>query len=119
MNELIPGVNILNIVEVDTATPIIAWVICIVASILLGVMSVTAFCNDRKSKGLLILAIILFLMSVVEVYSCVKERVPDNRYYKSYSVTIEENVSFKELYEKYEVIKVEGQIYTLKERNRS
>lgn len=117
MNELMPGVNILNIVEIDTAAPMIVWALFISLSIALVVLGLIAFCDDRKyNKGFLILAIGMFFALVGEVYGCVSEHISDNRYYQEYSVTIDENVSFKELYEKYEVIKVEGQIYTLKER---
>lgn len=116
MNELIPGVNILNIVEVDTATPMIVWIIFIALTISLGVLGIIGFCADRKSKSLLILGIAMLLASIGEIYCCVEEHIRDNRYYNEYSVTIDENVSFKEVYEKYEVIKVDGQIYTLKEK---
>lgn len=38
-------------------------------------------------------------------------------YEKEYKVTIDESVSMVDFYEKYEIISVEGKIYTVRERN--
>lgn len=37
--------------------------------------------------------------------------------YNTYKVTISENVSMTEFYEKYEILDVDGQIYTVRERD--
>lgn len=60
-----------------------------------------------------IASIMLFLISCVAVVLTSKE-IPNGKY--QYQVTISDNVSMVEFNERYEVIKVQGKIYTIVEK---
>ncbi len=42
--------------------------------------------------------------------------IPENKYETLYQVTVDDSVSMNEFQNKYEIIKIEGKIYTVKER---
>ena len=62
-----------------------------------------------------IASIMLFLVSCVAVVVTSKE-IPTGKY--QYQVTISDNVSMVEFNEKYDVISVEGKIYTIVEKEK-
>lgn len=43
-------------------------------------------------------------------------RIPEDKYETHYQVTVDNSVSMNEFQNKYEIIEVEGKIYTVKER---
>ena len=61
----------------------------------------------------LIVSIALFIVSCIAIVFTSKQ-VPNGEY--EYQVTISDDVSMTEFNEKYEVIKVEGKIYTIREK---
>lgn len=42
--------------------------------------------------------------------------IPEDKYETRYQVTIDDSVSMNEFQDKYEIIEVEGKIYTVRER---
>lgn len=86
---------------------IITGIIAIVAIV------VTIYLSRECSSGgtTLLLSIILLFLSIVGIYqSFFKE---DTTYYQ---VIIDDSVSMVEFNEKYDIVKVEGKIYTIKEK---
>lgn len=116
------GITILN----ETATycahygVYIVWGCCIVAGVIIGVIFGAHNSYhpivDGITEGLLGLMLgTLFGLAVTGLVAQVW--TTDEIDYIDYQVTIDDTVSFNELYEKYEVIDQDGQIFTIRERN--
>ena len=58
---------------------------------------------------------VILVICVSLVITCVN-LVPKYKYETHYQVTVDDSVSMNEFQNKYEIIKVEGKIYTVKER---
>lgn len=56
-----------------------------------------------------------FIVCIILAITCVG-LVPKKKYETRYQVTADDSVSINEFQNKYEIIKVEGKIYTVKER---
>ena len=70
-----------------------------------------SYCYEDIAGATFIFSITLLFLSVVGVYqSFFKE---DTTYYQ---VTIDDSVSMVEFNEKYDIVNIEGKIYTIKER---
>lgn len=58
-------------------------------------------------------AILIVLIVLTIIVGCF---IPKKKYETQYQVTVDDSVSMNEFQNKYEIIKVEGKIYTVKER---
>ena len=65
-------------------------------------------CNSWKEPAFLVICVVLFI-----VCGCL---IPKDKYETHYQVTVDNSVSMNEFQNKYEIIEVEGKIYTVKER---
>ena len=65
-------------------------------------------CDSWKEFAILVVCVVLFI-----VCGCL---VPEDKYETRYQVTVDNSVSMNEFQDKYEIIEVEGKIYTVKER---
>lgn len=65
-------------------------------------------CNSWKEPALLIICVILTI-----VCGCL---TPKEKHETRYQVTVDDSVSMNEFQDKYEIIEVEGKIYTVRER---
>ena len=65
-------------------------------------------CDPWKEFAILITCVILAIVCV-----CL---IPEDKYETRYQVTVDNSVSMNEFQDKYEIIEVEGKIYTVKER---
>ena len=65
-------------------------------------------CDSWKEFAILIVCLVLFI-----VCGCL---VPEDKYETHYQVTVDNSVSMNEFQDKYEIIEVEGKIYTVRER---
>ena len=65
-------------------------------------------CDSWKEFAILIVCVVLFI-----VCGCL---VPEDKYETHYQVTVDNSVSMNEFQNKYEIIEVEGKIYTVRER---
>ena len=108
---MMPGIEILNSVEITT---IPAWAgIIFILSVLICLMFLfigdadnTAQCLLTILSGCTALAIILILPAI---------SIPNGT---KYQVLINEEVNLVEFYENYEIVRQEGKIYTIKERDK-
>ena len=65
-------------------------------------------CDSWKEFAILVVCVVLFI-----VCGCL---IPEDKYETRYQVTIDDSVSMNEFQDKYEIIEVEGKIYTVRER---
>ena len=65
-------------------------------------------CNSWKEPAFLVICVVLTI-----VCGCL---VPDDKYETHYQVTVDNSVSMNEFQNNYEIIEVEGKIYTIRER---
>lgn len=65
-------------------------------------------CDSWKEFAILIICVVLAI-----VCGCL---IPENKYETHYQVTVDNSVSMNEFQNKYEIIEVEGKIYTIRER---
>ena len=65
-------------------------------------------CDSWKEFAILIICVVLAIVCV-----CL---IPEDKYETCYQVTVDNSVSMNEFQNKYEIIEVEGKIYTVKER---
>lgn len=107
------GVNILYQSEITT-TPF--WVV--IVGIVLFYTAIFAFIEGIKSRScpVKLIAFIIagvsigVLITIANTSLC----IPTDRYH--YEATIDDDVTFTELYEKYEIIEQKGEIYILKDK---
>ena len=107
------GVTILNSYEyltnfgsVFVMSVLCAWFFVGAVIVLLSLLN--DGCDSWKGPVFLIICVILTI-----VCGCL---IPKNKYETHYQVTVDNSVSMNEFQNKYEIIKVEGKIYTIKER---
>lgn len=65
-------------------------------------------CNSWKEFVILVIGGALSI-----IYGCL---IPEYKYETRYQVTVDNSVSMNEFQDKYEIIEVEGKIYTVRER---
>ena len=107
---MIEGVEILSQYVCNEANET-GLILCILICAIVGFA--IDLCNDL-SDGILgtIAGFIVGIFAYAIIFQCI---FPDK--FIKYKVTISEEVSMTEFYEKYEIIDVDGAIYTIKENN--
>ena len=65
-------------------------------------------CDSWKEFAILVVCVVLFI-----ICGCL---IPKDKYETRYQVTVDNSVSINEFQNKYEIIEVEGKIYTVRER---
>lgn len=65
-------------------------------------------CDSWKKPAFLVICVILTI-----VCGCL---IPEDKYETRYQVTVDDSVSMNEFQDKYEIIEMEGKIYTVRER---
>lgn len=108
---MMPGIEILNTIE-TTTTP--TWLIIIIISCLLFAAAY-AFFGDSDNIMQAILAIISALVFLAFMILAPIFTIPNGI---QYQVLIDEEVNLIEFNEKYEILDIEGKIYTIKERDK-
>lgn len=107
---MIDGITILNNVTINDFNPVL-WLIVLVSLLSLAfIISYIEFDNEFKKHfcviwcGMFAIALLLFIADIrfskVDAIQC----------------TIEDNVSINEVYDNYDVIDKQGEIWTLKEK---
>lgn len=88
----------------------IAFVLSLVAGF------VFAWQEDSVFAGLLMFSLLLIVMGSIMGIVSGKKYVDPTKYETHYKVIVDDSVSMTEFNEKYEVLKQEGKIYTVRER---
>lgn len=114
------GVEILSQEEVVAATAcnMNAVGIGVIATIIIMVI-ISAFIAWHEGDGMYVLLFILLglVLSFVTAIMISSATSHPTTYETHYKVTINDEVSLNEFYEKYEIIEQEGKIYTVREKN--
>ena len=111
---MMEGITVLNSYANElTALEIYLYIAILIGSLLSGGLFYFAI-KDKNTPGIvfssMFIAIFLVLFGITTHKYFIKE--PDTYY----QVVLDENVSYLEFTEKYEVIEQNGQIYTIKEK---
>lgn len=118
---MLDGLNVLNTYEIvnpewnDKMFP----AVCFAVVTLVGIALIIYIFRDKESAKqafvptMIVILFTLFMM-VFSIYGFT--HLPQNKYQTRYDVTIDDTVNFNEFNSKYEVVKQEGKIYTIKER---
>lgn len=118
------GVTILNSTEVVAKTTHI-WStrstvsLCIMISgllILLGMLWVSGKWSEQRFDAVLLIGSTLFILGLVFTILFYKTEHPI-AYKTQYQVTADDSVSLNEFLEKYDIISIDGKIYTVEEKN--
>lgn len=107
------GITILNNYEYLTNGNIIFGLALTCVLFLLsavGMIAIAIEYSDINWKEIILL--IIFIIGSI-VYGCL---IPEKKYETRYQVTVDNSVSMNEFQDKYEIIEVEGKIYTVRER---
>ena len=106
------GVTILNSYEsltnfgsVFIMSALCVWFFTVVVLVLLSLLKYG--CDSWKGPVFLVICVVLTI-----VCGCL---IPERKYEIHYQVTVDDSVSMNEFQSKYEIIEVEGKIYTVKE----
>lgn len=108
--------TVLNVVEHSCLSLrgmyVVLACLCVIVFIVV-VIGITSREINKKSSIVIdsIFAFILVCLFAVSVYACI-----NTKDYKEIKCTIDNTVSFNEIYDKYEVVNKEGYIYTLYEK---
>lgn len=115
---MLEGIEVLNQTEITTKAEwiSIAVMICTVLMIIFGITAIIAAAlnKDIFTIVMFILTVISAIVILIFIILDIKTNVPTGKY--EYQVTINNNVSMTEFHEKYEIVKVEGKIYTIREK---
>lgn len=86
----------------------ILWVWFLAAAIVALFALLKYGCSSWKEFAILIICVALVI-----VCGCL---IPEDKYETRYQVTVDNSVSMNEFQNKYEIVEVEGKIYTVRER---
>lgn len=115
---MLEGIEILNQTEITTKLEwiSIAGIISFILMFVFIVLTVitVAQCDNNLWVVMYLLAFFSLFISVYFIALDKKTNVPTGKY--EYQVTINNSVSMTEFYEKYEIVEVEGKIYTIREK---
>ena len=113
---MLEGINVLNKVDILTDP---SWLVptmigLVVVGIIIGIiLGIVGKCSPLEylMASLLFAMFAMFIGLILAVVVAVDFQVPTGRY--TYQVTIEDSVNFKEFNDTYNVLKHEGEIYTI------
>ena len=108
---MLEGIEILNQTEIMTA-PTWAGVICFIYTCLAIISWIFYIIKDNVV--MLTLLIISFLLAIIFMFLMLGIDVPTGKY--DYQVTIDDSVLMVEFTEKYEIVEINGKIYTIREK---
>ena len=108
------GVTILNSYEILTNASSIFFILIwgvIFTTLALGLLYLFIMNDSDSSISIIIFAIMAGILAIILFCN-----IPEKKYETRYQVTADDSVSMNEFQSKYEIIEVEGKIYTVRER---
>lgn len=112
---LIEGIELINKVEIMGENPKIKFIGYIVFAMMLVFLAIGLFLFDFDNKSRRICFGICILLAIVKILIFqMNNKFPTGEYY--YEVILDDTVNLKEFYQKYEVIEIKGDLYTIKEK---
>ena len=116
MNEIMNGIEVLNQTEI-VQTPLEIGLTGIICGIIffIGIVIAANIKNDNIMGFIsFVVAIIAGIILIVSAILTLFVEEPTGKY--QYDCLISEDVSMTEFYEKYEVVEINGKIWTIKEK---
>ena len=110
---MLEGIEVLNQIEITKVPDWILFALFISACALVVAMIIAIITEWKNALIATCISIVAFIVFLVAAFIV---DIPTGRY--KYQVTIDESVSLIEFRNKYEIINVEGKIYTIKERHK-
>ena len=118
---MLKGITILNSYDVaspewyGTFFPAIAFSFVAISGIALIVY---IFRNSKQRKDAFVPSFIISIFTLLGIFVSIHgfTHLPENKYQTIYEVTVSDDVNFNEFNSKYEVVKQNGLIYTVRER---
>lgn len=114
---MLEGITILNQVEILQWRPhaIFACIMCFILLCVFAITVAVGACIDR-GKLICVFGILGFALFMIILLSIVNSQpsIPTGRY--EYTVIIDDSVSFTDLYEKYNIVEQNGQLWTLRDK---
>ena len=94
----------------------LSWVAVVITAILvtIGVILVIYGINDYEDDALAFGIVCIIVAIGIMIFTLIHEV---NKTYPKYQVTITEKTNMKEFYEKYDVIKQDGMIFTIRDKD--
>lgn len=115
MNTLMEGITVLNQTEI-MATPTVVWITALIG-FLMFILGFGICYGSKKNETIAVGGVIIGIIGAIAMIvgtSFIFIQEPTGKY--RYECLISEDVSLVEFYEQYDLIKVEGQIWTIKEK---
>lgn len=108
------GVTILNSYEYLTnSTDIVGSIILFIGFLAGSIATLITLLKYISRCSWVEYTILIVLVALTITVGCL---IPKKKYETQYQVTVDDSVSMNEFQSKYEIIKVEGKIYTVRDR---
>ena len=117
---MLEGINVLNTYEIVNPewSRKMSFAVVLALTTLYGIALILYVFRDKESvKQAFVPTMIGILFTLFSMVASIYgfTHLPQNKYQTRYNVIIDDSVNFNEFQSKYEIIKVEGKIYTIKE----
>lgn len=103
---MIEGVEILSMYQGYDWVLLTTSIVCIILSI----SNLIIFCREKYARPFVFFCLVVLFFGVIFLFGFFKSN------HIEYEVTINDNVSFIEFTDRYEVLDKNGEIYTIKEK---
>ena len=112
---MLNGIEVLNTIKCGGVEygAVTLGIVSLIAIIIFLIFAIVCFKDYENVLGVVSLTLMLFLICV-EIACVSNYKIPE---YNQYQVTISPTVSLTEFNEKYEILDVDGEIYTIRERD--
>lgn len=110
---MLEGIEVLNKTEI-MCPPTWALLLLFITMIVAVIFVFAALIGEKYDLYVAFISLLLLLLIVGSCILCCVLEKPTGKY--EYKVTIDDSVSMNEFNERYEIIEVEGRIYTIKEK---
>lgn len=108
---MIEGIEVLNKVPIMKPTPLADFV-SIISAIIIVFAVITIICGAALYDNWIIgFGVCLILCSIIVIAIYGRKEMETGRY--EYQCTISDNTSFMDMYEKYEVVSKDGELWTI------
>lgn len=111
---MIEGIEVLNKVPIMKLTPLADFV-SIISAIIIVFAVIIIICGAAFYDNWIIgFGVCLILCSIIAIAIYGRKEIETGRY--EYQCTISDNISFMDMYEKYEVVSKDGELWTIMDK---
>lgn len=116
---MLEGITILNQTEIMTGpewTQIAITISLVLIVIFLLATMLSVICNAKDKICYIIFLLAILSLIAIIFFTILNEKIKISTEKYEYQVTIDDSVSFNEFNERYEIIDIDGKIYTIREK---